>query len=252
VARLAPSILSADFAALGDAVDAVTAQADLLHVDVMDGHFVPNITIGPAVVASLRRHTDLYFDCHLMITNPEDYLEQFRQAGADGCSVHVEVGRTRPLIDQMRSLGLDVGLAVNPETPFESYSEWLDEIDLLLLMTVHPGFGGQAFIAEVLPKISQTRREIDRLGLAVPIEVDGGIDLDTAPVAAAAGASVFVAGSAVFGEPDPAAAAYAIRRAADRATPPGAAEPRLGGAGGQESGGPAAGQPGPHEDGGRP
>ena len=225
MARLAPSILSADFAALGDAVDAVAAQADLLHVDVMDGHFVPNLTIGPPVVASLRRHTDLYFDCHLMITNPERYLEQFRRAGADGCSVHVEVGETGPLIAQMRSLGLDVGLAVNPETPFESFAGWLDQIDLLLLMTVHPGFGGQEFMADVLPKVRRTRQEIDRRGLALPIEVDGGIDLRTAPLAAAAGASVFVAGSAVFGEPDPAAAAHGIRIAADRATTPGAAEP---------------------------
>ncbi len=213
MARLAPSILSADFAALGDAVDSVTAEADLLHVDVMDGHFVPNLTIGPPVVASLRRHTDLYFDCHLMITNPENYLEQFRAAGANGCTVHVELGRTGPLIDQMRSLGLDVGLAVSPDTPFEVFSEWLDRIDLLLLMTVHPGFGGQSFIADVLPKVRRTRQEIDGRGLAIPIEVDGGIDLVTAPMAATAGASIFVAGSAIFGEPDPAAAALAIRRA---------------------------------------
>jgi ribulose-phosphate 3-epimerase len=225
MARIAPSILSADFAALGDAVDQVAAQADLLHVDVMDGHFVPNLTIGPPVVASLRRHTDLYFDCHLMITDPADHLEAFRRAGADGCSVHVEVGDTQRLIDQMRQLGLDVGLAVNPETPYQDYARWLDQLDLILLMTVHPGFGGQAFMTEVVPKIRQTRDEIDRLGLAVAIEVDGGIDVVTAPIVAEAGASVFVAGSAVFGEPDPAAAAHAIRHAADRAARPGAAEP---------------------------
>jgi ribulose-phosphate 3-epimerase len=225
MARIAPSILSADFAALGDAVDSVAAQADLLHVDVMDGHFVPNLTIGPPVVESLRKHTDLYFDVHLMMTNPGDYLEAFRRAGADGCSVHVEVGHTDELIDQMRRLGVDVGLAVNPETPFDAFSRWLDRIDLVLLMTVHPGFGGQSFMAEVLPKIRRTRDEIDRRGLAVAIEVDGGIDVETAPLAAEAGATVFVAGSAIFGEPDPAAAAHAIRHAADRAAKPGVAEP---------------------------
>jgi ribulose-phosphate 3-epimerase len=217
VARIAPSILSADFAALGDAVDQVAAQADLLHVDVMDGHFVPNLTIGPPVVASLRRHTDLYFDCHLMITNPADYLGAFKRAGANGCSVHVEVGETQTLIDQMRDLGLDVGLAVNPETPYEAFTAWLDQLDLVLLMTVHPGFGGQSFIADVVPKIARTRDEIDRRGLPVAIEVDGGIDVDTAPIAAEAGATVFVAGSAIFGSLDPAAAAHAIRHAADQA-----------------------------------
>jgi ribulose-phosphate 3-epimerase len=230
VARIAPSILSADFAALGDAVDQVSPQADLLHVDVMDAHFVPNLTIGPPVVESLRRHTDLYFDCHLMMTNPGEFLEAFRRAGADGCSVHIEVGETGGLIDQMRHLGLDVGLAVNPETPYEAFSEWLDRIDLILLMTVHPGFGGQAFMTEVLPKIRRTREEIDRRGLAVAIEVDGGIDIVTAPLAAEAGATVFVAGSAIFEEPDPAAAAHAIRHAADRAAKPGLAEPGADGA----------------------
>ena len=225
MARIAPSILSADFAALGDAVDQVAAQADLLHVDVMDGHFVPNLTIGPPVVESLRKHTDLYFDVHLMMTNPGDYLEAFRRAGADGCSVHVEVDDTDELIDQMRRLGVDVGLAVNPETPFDAFARWLDRIDLILLMTVHPGFGGQSFMPEVLPKIRRTRDEIDRRGLAVAIEVDGGIDVQTAPLAAEAGATVFVVGSAIFGEPDPAAAAHAIRHAADRAAEPGVAEP---------------------------
>jgi ribulose-phosphate 3-epimerase len=249
VARLAPSILSADFAALGEAVDAVAAQADLLHVDVMDGHFVPNLTIGPPVVASLRRHTDLYFDCHLMITNPENYLEQFQQAGANGCSVHVELGRTGPLIEQMRSLGLDVGLAVSPDTPFEVFAEWLGSIDLLLLMTVHPGFGGQAFISDVLPKVRRARQEIERRGLAVPIEVDGGIDLATAPLAASAGASVFVAGSAIFGEPDPAAAAYSIRRAADHAATPGEAEPAAGRGAREGGAGPTDGVPTPPREG---
>ena len=212
--RIAPSILSADFAALAEAVDAVAPETDLLHVDVMDGHFVPNLTIGPPVVASLRKHTDLYLDCHLMITNPEKYLEAIRQAGADGCSVHVELGGTDALIDQMRDLGLDVGLAVNPDTPYEAFEPYLDRIDLLLLMTVFPGFGGQSFIADVMPKVRRTRDEVARRGLRLAIQVDGGINVETAKVAAEAGADVFVAGNAVFRADDPAAAARAIRDAA--------------------------------------
>ncbi len=215
--RIAPSILSADFAALAAAIDAVRPEADLLHVDVMDGHFVPNLTIGPPVVRSIDRHTDLYLDCHLMMTNPGDYLEAFRAAGADGCSVHVEIGGTRALIDQMHSLGLDAGLAVNPDTAFEAYEEFLDDLDLLLLMTVFPGFGGQRFMAEVLPKIEHTAAEIQRRGLRLPIEVDGGIDADTAPGVVSAGASVLVAGSAIFGQADPGAAARLLRDAAEAA-----------------------------------
>src|SRR3954469_24736078 len=130
MARIAPSILSADFADLATHIDCVAPQADLLHVDVMDGHFVPNLTIGPPVVAAIDRHTDLYLDCHLMITNPADYLEAFRKAGADGCSVHVEVGGAPALIRQMRDLGLDVGLAVNPKTPFEAVEPYLADVDL--------------------------------------------------------------------------------------------------------------------------
>jgi ribulose-phosphate 3-epimerase len=212
--RIAPSILSADFACLGDAVDAVTSTADMLHVDVMDGHFVPNLTIGPPVVASLRKHTDLYLDCHLMMTNPGDHLEAFKKAGANGCTVHVEVDATDVLVKQMRDLGLDVGLAVNPETPFDAAEPWLESIDLLLLMTVHPGFGGQRFIADVMPKVERARELKDAGRLSFAIQVDGGIDEQTAPVAAAAGADVFVAGSAVFGADDPGAAARRIRDAA--------------------------------------
>ena len=214
MARIAPSILSADFAALADAVDLVAPETDMLHVDVMDGHFVPNLTIGPPVVASLRKHTDLYLDCHLMITNPEAYLEAFRKAGADGCSVHVEIGGTDELIEQMRSLGLDVGLAVNPDTPYEAFEPYLDRIDLLLLMTVFPGFGGQSFIADVMDKVRRTRQELDRRGLSVAIQVDGGINEETARIAAEAGAEVFVAGNAIFRADDPLAAARRIRQAA--------------------------------------
>jgi len=199
VPRIAPSILSADFAALARAIDDVAAEADMLHVDVMDGHFVPNLTIGPPVVRSIRRHTDLYLDCHLMVTDPANFLE--------------EVGGVPDLIRQMRDLGLDAGLAVNPETPFEACEPYLADLDLLLMMTVHPGFAGQHFIDDVMPKVRQARDETDRRGLGLAIQVDGGIDERTAPVAAAAGADTFVAGTAIFGADDPAAAAGRLRAA---------------------------------------
>jgi ribulose-phosphate 3-epimerase len=216
VIRIAPSILSADFAALAKAIDAVKPEADTLHVDVMDGHFVPNLTIGPPVVASIRKHTDLYLDCHLMMTNPGDYLGAFKDAGANGCSVHVEIGGTDELIDQMRDLGLEVGLAVNPDQPFEVFEQYLDRIDLLLLMTVFPGFGGQKFMSEVVPKVARSAAAIRERGLAVALQVDGGIDETTAPVVCAAGANVLVAGSAIFRHEDPAGAARRIRDAASR------------------------------------
>ncbi len=212
--RVAPSILSADFGTLAEAVDLVTPATDWLHVDVMDGHFVPNLSLGPPVVSSLRKHTDLFFDTHLMLTDPARYLEPFRNAGADGCTVHVEVGHTAELIAQMRDLGLRVGLAANPDTPFEAVAPFLDQIDLLVCMTVFPGFGGQSFIADVLPKVVEVRRAATEAGLTLDVEVDGGIDEKTVVGAALSGANVFVAGSAVFGRPHPLEAATGILKAA--------------------------------------
>jgi ribulose-phosphate 3-epimerase len=217
-AKIAPSILSADFAQLADDVERVGAEADLLHVDVMDGHFVPNLTIGPPVVKSLRKRTDLHLDCHLMVDNPGELLEDFADAGADGCTVHIELGDPRPLFAAMRELGLRVGLTHNPETPVEAVLPYVEEIDVLLFMSVHPGFGGQAFIPSVLDKLTAARRVVDEGGLPVELEIDGGINRETAPRAAAAGADILVAGSAIFHADDPAAAARQIREAAWPAT----------------------------------
>ncbi len=209
--KIAPSILACDFSELAAEVDRVAGEADLLHVDVMDGHFVPNLSIGAPVVKCLRPKTDLYLDCHLMIDNPGDLLDDFAAAGADSCTVHVELGDPRPLFDRMRAHGMRVGLVLNPETPLDAVVPYLEEIDILLFMSVHPGFGGQAFLPEVLDKVRAARAIVDERGLPVELEIDGGINLETAPLAAAAGADILVAGSAIFGKSDPAAAARGIR-----------------------------------------
>jgi ribulose-phosphate 3-epimerase len=212
--KLAPSILSADFAYLAAEIERVTPEADLLHVDVMDGHFVPNLTIGPPVVAAVRSRTELFLDCHLMVDNPGELLSEFAEAGADRCIVHIELGDPRPLFATLRELGVGVGLTLNPETPVSDVLPYLAEIDLLLVMSVHPGWGGQAFIPESLDKVRTVRELVDEQRLPVEIEIDGGISEQTAPLAAEAGVDVLVAGSAIFGADDPLAAARRIRASA--------------------------------------
>jgi ribulose-phosphate 3-epimerase len=191
---------------LSGAIGLVRDQIEWLHIDVMDGHFVPNITIGPPVVKSLRTHSDLFFDCHLMISEPWRYLEDFKKAGADSCTFHVEVGQTEESIKRARELGLRVGLSLNPDKSFNLVEPFLDKIDVLLVMSVFPGFGGQSFIPDVLTTVEQARAVVERDSLRLDIEIDGGIDATTAPRAVAAGANVLVAGNAIFGQPNPAAA----------------------------------------------
>ncbi len=215
--EIAPSILSADFAYLGEAIHAVEAETSWIHVDVMDGHFVPNLTIGAPVVASIRRHTKSYLDCHLMITDPWDYLADFAKAGADSVSFHFEVGRTMELIKMARDLGMKAGMAVNPDAMFEDYAEFIPEVDLLLIMSVFPGFAGQSFMPEVLQPLRRARDLINESGAETLLEIDGGISLETIGRSCLAGAQVFVAGSAVFGKADPAQAVRDLKAAAARA-----------------------------------
>jgi len=203
--KLAPSILSADYARLGEAVaEATRAGADYIHVDVMDGHFVPPITVGALMVSALRSWTDLPLDVHLMIEAPERQVDQFADAGANIITVHAEAcTHLHRTVQHIRALGLKAGVALNPGTPISSLEEVLPEIDLILVMTVNPGFGGQSFIEDMLDKITRVRAKLDRLGLAAELEVDGGISADNATRVVQAGATVLVAGAAVFASGQP-------------------------------------------------
>ena len=214
--KIAPSILSADFARLGDEVMAVDrAGADYIHVDVMDGHFVPNITIGPLVVKALRPLTAKPLDVHLMIDNPDQYVADFATAGADLIVVHAEASRhLHRTVQLIKSLGKKAGVSLNPATPLSALDMILPDLDLVLLMTVNPGFGGQSFITSCLPKIAALRERIIHLGQPVELEVDGGVKIDNIAAIAAAGADVFVAGSAVFGSDDYPSTLGRLRQAA--------------------------------------
>jgi ribulose-phosphate 3-epimerase len=211
---IAPSILSADFSKLAqEIVDADRSGGDWIHVDIMDGHFVPNITFGPLIVKAVRPYTQLPFDVHLMIERPEAYLKEFADAGADRITVHAEACvHLHRVIHMIKELGLPAGVALNPATPLSVLDHILEDVDLVLLMTVNPGFGGQSFIPNALPKIRALRKRLQEIGRnGVHIEVDGGINAETAPLVREAGADVLVAGNAVFGNSDRASAIAALR-----------------------------------------
>ena len=214
--RIAPSILSADFAALGVAIAAVErGGADLIHVDVMDGHFVPNITIGPPVVRAIKRVAQVPLDVHLMITDPDKYLDAFASAGASMISVHVEVlPHLHRTVHAIKSLGIKAGVVLNPATPIVALEEIAGDVDYVLVMSVNPGFGGQTFIPRSESKVREVRALLDRAGSAADIEIDGGIDLANVARVVAAGASIIVAGSAVFHTADPERATRQLKAAA--------------------------------------
>lgn len=219
--RIAPSILSADFAALGTAVAAAEAGgADLIHVDVMDGHFVPNLTIGPPVVAALHRVAATPLDAHLMITDPDRYVDRFAEAGAAAISVHVETTpHLHRTLAQVRRHGIRAGVALNPGTAVSTLSAVAADVDFVLVMTVDPGFGGQTFIRGSEAKIARVRRLLDEAGNRAPVQVDGGVDCGNAARIVEAGAEILVAGAAIFGPPDAAAAVRALRAAAGAPVP---------------------------------
>jgi ribulose-phosphate 3-epimerase len=216
---IAPSILSADFAALGDAIEAVErGGADLIHVDVMDGHFVPNITIGPPVVESIKRVAKVPLDVHLMITDPDRYIEAFATAGAAMISVHVEVlPHLHRTVHAIQALGIKAGVVLNPATPVAALEQMAADVDYVLVMSVNPGFGGQTFIPRSESKVREVRALLDRAGSQAPVEIDGGIDARTAPCVVAAGASILVAGSAIFHTSDPERATRELKAAAQAA-----------------------------------
>jgi ribulose-phosphate 3-epimerase len=216
---IVPSLLSADFAALGDAIArAERAGADMIHVDIMDGHFVPNLTMGPPIVKAIRRVSHVPLDVHLMIEEPDRYAEAFVEAGAASLTVHVEaVVHLHRTVQLVKSLGVKAGVALNPATPVNALEEIAGDVDYVLVMTVNPGFGGQTFIPRSPSKIRAVRELLRREGSSAPIEVDGGIDVHTAPMVVAAGADLLVAGNAIFGAQDPEAAIRALRAAAQSA-----------------------------------